>query len=436
MRIVVVGAGYVGLVSGTCLASLGHEVVIVETDPARRAAVALGRPPFHEPGLVELLAPSLDAGRVTVEGEIGRAMVGAALSLLAVGTPPAADGSNDLTAVRGAATAVGRALRAQDGYHVVAVKSTVMPGTTDTIVCEELERASGKRAGEAFGLAMNPEFLREGSAVADFMTPDRIVVGALDARSAEVVEAAYAAFGCPRVRTSLRNAEMIKYASNALLATLVSFSNEIAGVCERYAGLDEEAVMRGLHLDRRLAPAPELCAYLRAGIGFGGSCLPKDVAALRALGARSGAGTPLLDAVAAVNRARPAQVVALLEASLGGLTGRTVALLGVAFKPGTDDLRDSPALAIAEALQKAGASVRAYDPAIAEVPGLPCVKSPTVALTGADAAVVATGWAEFRALSWEALTRGMRTRVVLDGRGVLSGIPLPSDVTYLRIGVS
>jgi nucleotide sugar dehydrogenase len=317
----------------------------------------------------------------------------------------------------------------------VAVKSTVVPGTTDTVVREELERASGRVAGEGFGLAMNPEFLREGSAVADFMAPDRIVVGQLDARSGAVLDEAYASFDCPKVFTSLRNAEMIKYASNALLATLVSFSNEIAGVCEGIAGLDEETVMTGLHLDRRFAPAPGMCSYLRAGIGFGGSCLPKDVEALRALAARRAIGTPLLDAVMAVNRARPGRVMALLDAALGGLRGRTVAVLGVAFKAGTDDLRDSPALVLIDALRAAGAEVRAYDPHVTQAPGLAVSSSPAAALGGADAAVVATAWPEFRRLDWRGLTRDMRTRLVFDGRGALSGVALPDDVTYVRIGV-
>src|SRR5262249_27717455 len=426
------GAGYVGLVSGTCLASLGHEVAIVEADPVRRAAVEGGKPPFHEPGLPELLGPLLARGSVTLRPRIDGALAGSDLSLVAVGTPPAADGGNDLTAVRAAADELGRALRARGGYHVVAVKSTVMPGTTDGIVREALERASGLRAGEGFGLCMNPEFLREGSAVADFMTPDRIVIGEVDTRAGDVVAAVYTSFECPRIRPSLRNAEMIKYASNALLATLISFSNEIAGVCERIPGLDEEAVMTGVHLDRRLKPAPELCAYLRGGIGFGGSCLPKDIEALRALAARAGSRTPLLDAVAGVNRGRPAQVVALLDVALGGVGGRTVALLGLAFKPGTDDLRDSPALALRDALEAAGAVVRGYDPAIEHLGGMMLAPTPAAALSGVDAAIIATGWSEFRHLPWDALTRDMRTRLLLDGRGVLSGVELPSDVTCLR----
>jgi UDPglucose 6-dehydrogenase/GDP-mannose 6-dehydrogenase len=434
MKIAVIGAGYVGLVSGTCLASVGHDVVIVESDPLRRAAVTAGTPPFHEPGLGDLLAPLLRHGRLTVVGTIEEAIAGSSLSLLAVGTPPAPDGGNDLTAIGAAAGALGHALRTHGGYHVVAVKSTVIPGTTDSVVRAELERASGRRAGD-FGLCMNPEFLREGSAVADFLAPDRIVIGQLDARSGAVLEEAYASFDCPKVITSLRNAEMIKYASNALLATLVSFSNEVAAVCEAVPGLDEAMVMTGVHLDRRLAAATGVCSYLRAGIGFGGSCLPKDVEALRALARTRAVATPLLDAVLTVNQARPARVTALLDAALGGLQGRTVAVLGLAFKPGTDDLRDSPALALIETLKAGGATVRGYDPLIERADGVSLSPDAVSALAGADAALLATAWPEFRHLDWHELTRGMRTRLVLDGRGVLAGVPLPPDVTYLRIGV-
>lgn len=434
MKVTIIGTGYVGLVSGACLAALGHAVACVDTDPRRRAAIAHGEAPFHEPGLAELLEPALRAGRLAVAATVEEAIAESALSILAVGTPPGDDGGIDLAAIEAVATAVGRALRGRDGYHTIAVKSTVVPGTTDTVVRRALETASGRAAGE-FGLCVNPEFLREGSAVADFMRPDRIVIGCLDVRSGDVLAELYAGFDCPKLFTTLCNAEMIKYASNALLATLVSFSNEVAALCEAMPGLDEETVMAGVHLDRRLAPAPGICSYLRAGIGFGGSCLPKDVSALRTLAAGRSVPTPLLDAVVAVNRARPGRVTALLDAALGGLRGRTVAVLGLAFKPDTDDLRDSPALALIEALRAAEAEVRAYDPLVRAAAGLALADTPAAALDGADAAVIATAWPEFRALDWFALTRCMRRRMLLDGRGALGGVVLPADVTYLRIGV-
>src|SRR5262249_31623239 len=313
MRVAIVGTGYVGLVTGTCLASLGHTVTCVDSDRARVDATARGGPPFQEPGLPELLRRALAEGRLSVTSVLDRAIAESDVSILAVGTP-AREERIDLGAVTTAAGEIGRALRDVRHYHVVVVKSTVVPGTTDTVLREVLESASGRRVG-AFGLCMNPEFLREGSAVADFMNPDRIVIGACDARSAEAVGQLYERFTCPKLVTTPRNAEMIKYTANALLALLVSFSNELAGLCEAIPGLDESRVMAGVHLDRRLTPAgdgaPEILTYLRAGIGFGGSCLPKDVDALRSFGAEQGVEMPLLDAVARVNRERPRRVVTL-----------------------------------------------------------------------------------------------------------------------------
>ena len=431
MKVAIVGTGYVGVVTGACLASLGHEITCVDSDPRRAALVAGGEAPFHEPGLAERLGAALECGRLRVAGSVEEAVRDSDVSILAVGTPFGGE-RIDLGAIEAGATAVGRALREANGYHVVAVKSTVVPGTTDTVVRRAVEAASGRSAGE-FGLCVNPEFLREGSAVADFLHPDRIVIGRWDPRSGAVLAELYADFHCPTLITGLRNAEMIKYAANALLATLVSYSNEIAGLCERMPGLDEGTVMSGVHLDRRLTPLddrsgrpPGILAYLSAGIGFGGSCLPKDIDALRAF------------AVAAVNRERPGRVVGLLAASLGGLAGANVALLGLAFKPGTDDCRDSPALALAARLLEEGARVSAYDPLIQTVPGLDrrvgvCTAA-EAALAGADAAVVATAWPEFAALDWHALTRAMRRRVILDGRNALRGVALPADTTYLRIG--
>ena len=443
MKVTIVGTGYVGLVTGTCLASRGHRVACIDSDAHRVATIARGAPPFHEPGLTELLGSALRDGRLTVGAALEEAVADSDVSMLAVGTP-SREGRIDLSAVEAAATAVGRALGRREEYHVVVVKSTVVAGTTDTVVRRALEAGSGRPAG-AFGLCMNPEFLREGSAVADFMRPDRIVVGCWDARSAAVLDELYRGFDCPRIVTSLRNAEMIKYAANALLATLVSYSNEVAALCEAMPGLDEETVMTGVHLDRRLTPVDGaagpagIVTYLRAGVGFGGSCLPKDVDALRGLAAERGVATPLLDAVMAVNRQRAGQVVTRLGAALGGLAGRVIAVLGLAFKPGTDDVRDSPAVALIHGLLAAGASVQAYDPLVRAVPALggqvALRPAPEAALAGADAVVIATACPEFRSLDWQACARAMRRRVILDGRDALRGVPLPEGVTYLRIGL-
>jgi nucleotide sugar dehydrogenase len=294
---------------------------------------------------------------------------------------------------------------------------------------------------------MNPEFTREGCAVRDFLEPDRIVIGHLDAQARTVLDELYAPFECPKLFTSPTNAEMIKYAANALLATLVSFGNEIAGLCEVTPEADAELVMAGVALDRRCrvdvagtSHAPELLGYLRAGIGFGGSCLPKDVQALSAYGRGATANTALLDAVLSVNAARAAALVRQAEAALGGLGGTEIAVLGLAFKPGTDDVRDSPAAALITRLLAAGATVRAYDPVATRVGDGEALRqvrrcwSPDEALAGADAALLATAWPEFAAWDWTRLVPTMRRPIIGDGRGLLAAIEWPASVTYFRVG--
>lgn len=443
MKIAVIGLGYVGLVSGVGLAARGHEVVGVDVVPEKAAAIGRGEVPFHEPGLPELLAENLAAGRFRVTTDLTEALAGAHVSMIAVGTPSGPEGI-DLQYVAAAAEAIGRALPATAPGHVVCVKSTVVPGSTDGLVAEALARGAGRP--DAAGLAMNPEFLREGSAMADFMAPDRIVVGADSPAAADAIAALYAGFEAPLLRTSLRDAEAIKYATNALLALMVSYSNELAGILEATPGTDVDVVMDGLHLDRRLTfvgPGPrrtaELATYLRAGMGFGGSCLPKDVEALRAHGQAVDAPTPLLDAVLAVNRQRPERVLRLLDGALGGLAGREVAVLGLAFKAGTDDVRASSGLAAASRLVEAGARVRVHDPLVGPgrvelCAGVLHAATAEAALAGADAALIATAWPEYRALDWAAIAGTMRRALVLDGRNALRRHVWPAAITYIPIG--
>ena len=293
------------------------------------------------------------------------------MSIIAVGTPSNETGI-DLSLVRQAAREIGNQLPTLGLYHVVVVKSTVVPTTTDTVVRDELEAASGMVAGRDFGLAMNPEFLSEGRAVEDFTKPDRIVIGASTARAGSVLADMYAKFNCPILQTTPRNAEMIKYAANALQATLISFSNEIAGMCETISGLDEETVMRGVHLDKCWgAPGrdgkPQLAGvvtYLRAGIGFGGSCFPKDLRALREFARNEGIEMPILSSVLKVNQERAGRVVDLLANHIGELRGKRIAVLGLAFKPETDDVRESPGVRIAKVLLLRGADVVLHDPLV------------------------------------------------------------------------
>jgi UDPglucose 6-dehydrogenase/GDP-mannose 6-dehydrogenase len=368
--------------------------------------------------------------------------------MIAVGTP--FNGSEiDLTAVRGAARQIGSTIRETDGYPVVVVKSTVVPGSTLKVVVPALELASGKEAGVDFGVGANPEFLTEGQAVADFMHPDRIVLGSLDDRTAETLEELYGVFPeVPRVRTTLTTAEMIKYASNALLATMISFSNELADLSTAVGDVDIVDVMEGLHssmylnADGRQVP---ITSFLEAGCGFGGSCLPKDVSALIAHGAAVGHPMRLLRAVIDINDDRPDEVVRIVKRHLPTLAGTTIAVLGLAFKPDTDDVRESPAIPIVERLHAEGAAVRIHDPVVTDLPerlrlaDVSLTSDLGAAVHGADAAVLVTRWREYEDELPATLGALERQPVLVDGRRVIDpesvgrydGIGRP-DVTHSR----
>jgi UDPglucose 6-dehydrogenase/GDP-mannose 6-dehydrogenase len=441
MKVCVFGAGYVGVVSGAGLSHVGHDVTIVDTSAPRIDSLRAAKSPFLEPGLDDLLREGLSTGRLHVTMDPQEALEGSDVSLIAVGTP-SRDGEIDLTAVLGVARTIGAWLTGAGRRHTVVVKSTVVPGTTDGPVRTALEESSHRKAGTDFGLGINPEFLREGSAVCDFLNPDRIVLGGSDARSTAAIAELYASFSCPKLEVAPVNAELIKYASNALLSTLVSFSNEWAAVCEGLPGADVQTMMRGIHLDRRLARGengepirPGILAYLAAGPGFGGSCLPKDLAAARSSAGKNGVATPLLDAVARVNEERPAQVIAILKRELGGLEGRTVAVLGLAFKPGTDDTRDSPALPLLRLLESERARTRVWDPMAANgaTPAQRC-STPEELLSGADAAILVTAWPEIARWPWHDLLPQMKSRTIVDARNALRSIQWPDGVRYIPIG--
>lgn len=434
MNIGVVGVGYVGLVTAAGLASVGHRVVCMDIDPRRVDAVNDGRSFLYEPGLDPLIARGVRDGALRATTNVGDAVRHADAVFICVGTPSAADGGIDLRAVRAAARAIGDALRSREDRVVVVVKSTVVPGTTEEVIAPLVWQKSG-RDHRSIGLAVNPEFLREGRAVQDFLQPDRIVIGSIDEASARTVADIYAPIPAPIRVTMPRTAETIKYASNALLALLISFSNEIGAICESATGVDAEEVMSALHLDRRLSPsvdglrvAPDILQYLRAGCGFGGSCLPKDVRALAHHARSIGVDPRMLDATVRVNDDRPRALVHLLTEELGSLKDASVAVLGLTFKPGTDDLRDSPAVAIVARLVRLGARVRAYDPAAGEESrriwagnsAVRICESACDACDGAHAAVVATAWPEFGQLDWPRLRRAMAGAILVDGRRLLS----------------
>jgi UDPglucose 6-dehydrogenase len=406
-RIGVIGAGYVGLVSGVCLAALGHQVCIRDIDASKVDALNAGRVPIHEPGLTALIAEHRHSLTFTLDLEV---LVAASdILIVAVDTPPSYSGDADLSrviAVVDELAAIGG-----DAGHILVMKSTVPVGTG-----ERIRRQLNTRGLAQVGYVANPEFLKEGSAIADFMHPDRVVVGAFRGGDAERVAALYTPLGAPVLTTSVPTAEMVKYASNAFLATKISFINEIANVCEEM-GADVSVVAAGMGMDPRIG-----AAFLRPGIGFGGSCFPKDVAALKQLAGNSGYHFQLLTSVIEVNELQKRRVIGKLKKYLGDVRGRRVALLGLAFKPGTDDMREAASLVLAGRLLAEGAQVVGWDPVVSDLQGLAGVEiaaTPHAALAGADACVIVTEWPEIVRLDWAGLAATMASPVVIDGRNAL-----------------
>jgi UDPglucose 6-dehydrogenase/GDP-mannose 6-dehydrogenase len=429
MRVCVIGAGYVGLVTGVGLAELGHDVTCVDIEQHKVRAINDGRSPIFEAGLDELLRRHVGA-RLRATTDLAGAVAASRVTFVCVGTPSRPDGSIDTSFVEQVAAQVGTALGAVDRGQCVVVKSTVVPGTTDGVVTEVLERTSGKRAGVEFGVGANPEFLTEGQAVDDFLQPDRIVIGG-DGLAVEALRELYEGFrDVPLVMTNARTAEMIKYASNAMLATAISFANEIANLGSAIGGIDAVDVMRGVHLSRYLTAGSGtvragLAVFYEAGCGYGGSCLPKDMAALTARGREVGSPMRMLEAVAAVNTDQPARLVKALELELGELRGRRIVVLGLAFKPDTDDVRCSPAFPVLRLLLAAGADVVAHDPVVdadvlEDLPGagVSHVGDLVAAVKGADALVIVTRWADYRAIP-DIVAELDPQPVVIDGRRML-----------------
>ncbi len=430
MKVSIAGTGYVGLVSGVCLAHYGHDVTCIDIDQAKVDAINSGVSPIYEPGLDELLAANVGV-RLRATTDLRAAVEATDITLIAVGTP--FDGEHiDLRFVEGVASEIGDVLRTKDTYHAVVVKSTVVPGTTEGPVLRALEAASGKTAGKDFGLGMNPEFLKEGEAIEDFMAPDRIVLGGVDERSIDALGELYAPFAnVDKIRTSPRTAEMIKYTANSLLATMISYSNEIANLCTA-VGVDVTDAFSGVHLDKRLSPiladgtriTPSIATYLWPGCGFGGSCFPKDVKALIAYGEDAGSPMPMLRSVVDINNAQPQRMIDLLTYHYPDLTGRPITVLGVAFKPGTDDIRESPGIAIVQQLAELGAVVTVHDP-VAESAARKVLPDSVGfaaelddAIANADAILLTTRWALYANLA--ASVRSLpKTPLVIDGRRML-----------------
>jgi UDPglucose 6-dehydrogenase len=432
MRIAMIGTGYVGLVSGACFSDFGHTVTCVDKDAAKIARLRNGELPIFEPGLDALIASNVEAGRLSFTTDSAAAIRSAEAVFLAVGTPSRrGDGFADLSFVYDATREI--ASEMQD-FTIVVIKSTVPVGTNDEVdaIIRKL------RPDGDFAVVSNPEFLREGAAIEDFKRPDRVVVGTEDERARRLMREVYRPLfinETPILFTGRRAAELIKYASNAFLATKITFINEMADLCEQ-CGADVQEVARGMGLDRRIAGR-----FLHAGPGFGGSCFPKDTAALTAIGQRYGVPIRIVETVIGINDARKRAMADKVVAACGGsLQGKTVAVLGLTFKPNTDDMREAPSLVIVPALEALGARVRAHDPhgmveARKLMPALETAPDPYSCLDGADAVVILTEWDQFRALDLDRVKRRLRSPVVIDLRNIYK----PADMaergfTYVSVG--
>ncbi|MFY9824279.1 MAG: UDP-glucose/GDP-mannose dehydrogenase family protein [Thermoanaerobaculia bacterium] len=414
MNICVVGSGYVGLVTGVCLADFGMHVVGVDKDVAKVAALSRGKVPIYEPGLETLVQKNMEEGRLRFTTDLGPAIEEAQAVFIAVGTPPKSDGSADLTFIREVAASIAQHL---NGYKIIVTKSTVPIGTGQMIEAIVREGAGSRHK---FAVVSNPEFLREGSAIEDFMQPDRVVIGTKDPRAAELMKDVYsplAAADVPFIVTDVETAELIKYASNGFLATKISFINEVAQICEAW-GANVEVVSKGMGLDNRIGPK-----FLSAGPGYGGSCFPKDTRAVAQIARDQGLKFRIIEAVLEVNEATQKRMIAKIENALGEIAGKTIAVLGLSFKPNTDDMRESPALPILAGLLARGAVVRAFDPEAMEgckplFPTVTYCEHAYETAAGADALVIVTEWNQFRKLELDRLLELLREPLVIDLRNL------------------
>ena len=420
MKITMVGTGYVGLVTGACFAEVGNEVLCLDLDEAKIRTLESGGIPIYEPGLAEVVKRNVAAGRLHFTTDVARAVRFGTVQCIAVGTPPGEDGSADLQHVLAAARNIGRHMTE---YRVVVDKSTVPVGTADKVRAAIAEELARRGVAASFAVVSNPEFLKEGAAVEDFMRPDRVVVGSDDAQATQIMRTLYAPFQRNHERLfvmDVRSAELTKYAANAMLATRISFMNELANLAERL-GADIEEVRKGIGSDPRIG-----YQFLYAGIGYGGSCFPKDVKALIHTAGQAGGALPVLEAVEQVNAEQKHVLARKILKRFGKLGGRRIAVWGLAFKPNTDDMREAPSRVLIEDLVAGGASVSAYDPVampaarkdFSDLKGIAYADSPLAALEGADALAVVTEWKEFRSPDFQEIRARLKTPAVFDGRNL------------------
>lgn len=412
MKISIIGCGYVGMVTGTCFAEFGHDVIFFDIVSGKLTAIRDGSSPIYEDGLDDLLKKNHD--HISTTTNILDAIVCTEITFVCVGTPSHDDGSIDLTQIKSASIQIGKALKNIPDFHFIIVKSTVFPGTIEGVIKSNLENESGKKAFLDFGLASNPEFLREGNAIHDFVYPDRIILGCEDDKTKTILQMLYNKFDCPKFFTSIKTAEMIKYTSNAFLATKISFANEIGNLCKKI-GIDSREVFKGVGLDKRINPA-----FFNSGIGFGGSCFPKDVMAL-IKGAEEylGENTILLKSVIKVNDEQPLKLISLLKKYIPELKGAKIGIFGLAFKPETDDIRESRAIPIVKHLLDEGAEIVAYDAQAMDnfkalFPSLHYANNREDVLNS-DAVLILTEWKEFEELDYS-------NSIVIDGRRIQKAI--------------
>jgi UDPglucose 6-dehydrogenase len=432
------GLGYAGTVCAICFASKGLQTIGFDIDQQKVKLLLSGKMPFYEPGLNELLKRNLSAGSLSINNDPFETVVNSDATFITVDTPETNNGSIDLNFIKKASEMIGKAIHEKNAYHLVVVKSTVIPGTTGNVVKHILENASGKSTFNDFGLAVNPEFMREGNAVQDIFSPDRIIMGCDDEKSSKTLNEIYSSFICPKINTNMDTAELIKYASNAFLAMKVSYINMIANLCQRIPYTDIEIIAKGIGLDQRIGSL-----FLKAGAGWGGSCWPKDLKALRNFGNLIDVDMPLITATIQVNANQPGQILKLAKEIVGDLKNKAISVLGLAFKPNTDDVRSAVSIKIVSELLTHGANVIVYDPCamenfkkiIGDQKNLAYAESAVECIRNSDCALIVTEWEEFRQITPADYVALMKTPAIVDGRRIYDPIKYSKNISYTAIGL-
>jgi len=418
MKISIIGSGYVGLTTAAGFCKLGHDVICIDVDEKKVNKIKSGKIPIYESGVEDIIRDSIKDDKFSITTNLSKAVDNTEITFIAVPTPEMSNGRQDTKFIDIASKNLGKELKRKNDYHLVVVKSTVVPKTSERIVLHNIESNSGKKVGADFGLCMNPEFLREGSALNDFLKPDRVVIGEYDKKSGDILESVYKDMKTVFLRTNLKTAEMIKYASNTFLASKISLTNEIGNICKKL-DIDTYEVMKGVGLDHRVSPY-----FLKSGIGFGGSCFKKDINALIHKAESSDYEPKIMKAIIKVNNDQPYKIINLLKKRIGSLKGKKVCLLGVAFKGDTDDIRESPAIPITNELIKSGVKINVYDPKASEnfrkmFPKISYFNGFRECISNSDACLILSEWEEFKKLSDNDFS-GMNNKVIIEGRRVLN----------------